>query len=122
MVCRAIRQRGLPVKIDEVLARAAESLEARVVFAEPVERDGVTVVAAARVLGGGGGGNGLDRRGVSGDGAGFGLLARPVGAYVIKGGEVRWEPAVDVNRVVATVGVVAVTALLVVGRVLRGRR
>jgi hypothetical protein len=28
------------------------------------------------------------------------VIARPVGAYVIKDGTVRWEPAVDVNRIV----------------------
>ena len=26
------------------------------------------------------------------------LMGRPVGAYVIRGGEVTWKPAVDVNR------------------------
>jgi hypothetical protein len=34
---------------------------------------------------------------------------------------VRWEPVVDVTRIVATGGAVAVTALLVVGRILRAR-
>ena len=32
---------------------------------------------------------------------GFGLGAKPVGAYVIHEGEVTWKPAVDVNRLVA---------------------
>jgi uncharacterized spore protein YtfJ len=110
----------ITVKINELLARATDSLEAKIVFAEPVEKDGITVIAAARVVGGGGGGSGMDQRGQQGEGGGLGLVARPVGAYVIKNGELRWEPALDVNRVVATIGAVAITALLVAGRVLRG--
>jgi hypothetical protein len=34
---------------------------------------------------------------------------------------VRWEPVVDVNRILATAGAVAVTMLLVVGGILRTR-
>ena len=30
-----------------------------------------------------------------GEGAGFGVMARPVGAFVIKDGDVRWKPAID---------------------------
>src|SRR5262245_55561062 len=111
----------LTMKIDELFARATEPLDAKMVFAEPVERDGVTVIGAARIAGGGGGGSGKDKDGQRGEGGGLGLTARPVGVFVIKGGEVWWQPAVDVNRVIATVGVIVVTGLLMVGRVLRRR-
>jgi uncharacterized spore protein YtfJ len=110
------------MKIEDLLSRTTESLGSRMVFAEPVERDGVTVIAAAQVIGGGGGGTGVDQRGNQGDGGGLGLVVRPVGAYVIKDGRLRWEPAVDVNRLIATIGTVTVAALLVVGRILRARR
>ena len=50
-----------------------------------------------------------------------GLTARPAGAYVISGDEVRWQPAVDVNRIVLGAQVVAVVALLVMRAVLRKR-
>jgi uncharacterized spore protein YtfJ len=59
------------------------------VFGEPVERDGVTVIPAASVLGGGGGGggDGATRREEQppepGGGFGFGLWGRPVGAIEI---------------------------------------
>ena len=33
-------------------------------------------------------------------GGGFGLSATPAGAYVIRGGAVEWQPAIDVNRIV----------------------
>jgi uncharacterized spore protein YtfJ len=109
------------MKIDELLANATNPLEARMVYAEPVEKDGITVIAAARLAGGGGGGTGEDGRGQRGEGGGVGLTARPVGAYVIKDGKLRWKPAVDVNRLFTIVGTVAVAALLVVGRIVRPR-
>jgi uncharacterized spore protein YtfJ len=107
------------MNIEELLARATEPLRATMVYAEPVERDGVTVIPAARVFGGGGGGNGQDKHGQQGEGAGLGLVARPVGAFVIKDGEVWWQPAIDVNRLVATLGTIAITGLLAVRRLRR---
>lgn len=98
--------------ITQLLGDARESLTARRVYAEPFEKDGVTVIAAASVTGGGGGGSGHDQEGQDGEGAGFGLAARPVGAFVIKDGQVTWQPAVDVNRAVASVGAVLVAYLL----------
>lgn len=101
------------MNIDELLARATEPFRATMVYAEPVERDGVTVIPAARVFGGGGGGGGQDKRGQRGEGAGLGVVARPVGAFVIKDGEVWWQPAIDVNRMVATLGTIAIAGLWV---------
>jgi uncharacterized spore protein YtfJ len=109
------------VKIDELLSKATDPLEARMVYAEPIEKDGITVIAAARLAGGGGGGSGHDEHGQEGEGGGLGLTARPAGAYVIKDGKLRWEPAVDVNRLVATVGAVTVAIMLVAARIVRIR-
>src|SRR4029079_3377248 len=69
------------------------------VFGDAYERDGVTVIPVASVRGGGGGGGGEgeadDARGSgSGGGVGFGVTARPVGVYVVKDGEVSWQPSV----------------------------
>jgi uncharacterized spore protein YtfJ len=96
------------VDVNTFLTTAQDALTVRRVYAEPIERDGVTVIPAARVLGGGGGGNGYEPEGPQGDGAGFGLSARPSGAFVVKDGTVRWVPAIDPARVVTTVGVVVV--------------
>jgi uncharacterized spore protein YtfJ len=96
--------------VDEVLAGARDAITVKRVFGDPVETDGVTVIPAARLGGGGGGGGDSDNNG----GAGFGLGARPVGAYVIKDGEVTWKPAIDVNRIIALA--------LVLGIVLARRR
>lgn len=80
----------------------------RRVYGEPVERDGVTLIPAAAVRGGGGGGSGHKADGEEGEGGGFGVQARPVGAYVISDDGVRWRPALDVQRLVMWLGAVAV--------------
>ena len=109
------------MKVDELFTQAKDSLKAGMVYAEPVEQDGMTVIPAARIAAGGGAGSGQDEHGQKGDGGGLGLSARPVGAYVIKDGKLRWQPAIDVNRLVAVLGAVTVAVLLVVGRILRAR-
>lgn len=105
----------------ELINTIRDALTARRVYAEPYEENGVTIIVAATVMGGGGGGNGRDERGQEAEGGGFGLSARPVGAYVIKGGKVRWRPAVDVNRLVTTVGAVLIAGLLARARIVRAR-
>ncbi len=82
--------------VDELLAGARDAISVKRVFGDPIEIEGVTVIPAARVGGGGGGGGDNDNNG----GLGFGLGAKPVGAYVITGDRVTWKPAVDVNRLV----------------------
>lgn len=100
------------MKLDDLLASARETLTVRRVYAEPYEKDGVTFIAAAIVGGGGGGGSGSDEDGAGGEGGGFGMSARPAGAYVISDGQVRWRPAVDVNRLASAAAAVLVVLLL----------
>jgi uncharacterized spore protein YtfJ len=100
------------MEVQEILSNARSTLTTRTVFADPYEKNGLTVIAAAKVAGGGGGGSGQDDSGQSGDGGGFGMMARPAGAYVIDGDKVRWQPAVDANRVIAAVATIVVTALI----------
>jgi uncharacterized spore protein YtfJ len=90
--------------------QARDALTVRRVYGDPYQEEGVTVIPAAHVIGGGGGGGDTLGNG----GGGFGLSARPVGAWVIKDGEVRWRPAIDVNRIVIVGQVVAIAALLTV--------
>jgi uncharacterized spore protein YtfJ len=85
---------------QETIAAARDAITVKRVYGDPYERDGVTVIPAATVSGGAGGGSGDDAKGGSGGGGGFGLGARPVGAYVIDNGTVRWEPAIDIARIV----------------------
>ena len=107
--------------VKETIEAARDSLTVRRVYGEPYECNGVMVIPAASVLGGGGGGSGDLPDGQTGGGGGFGLRARPVGAYVICGEEVRWEPARDLNRVILGGQVVALVALLVLRSIKRSR-
>ena len=85
--------------VQELMAQAKDAITVKRVFGEPVERDGVTVVPVAAVRGGAGGGVGPGDQ-ESGTGSGFGLSARPVGVYVIRDGQVSWQPAFDLNRAI----------------------
>lgn len=88
--------------------RQGESLA----FAPPYEQDGAAVITATAARshtatrGNGARGDGFDAR-MAG--------ARPMGAFVVKGGRVRWHPVVDLTRVITT-------AEVVVGGVLIARR
>lgn len=95
------------MNVDELLGGARDAITVKRVYGEPIERNGVTVVPAAVVRGGGGGGG--DER--NNGGGGFGLDARPVGAYVITGNEVRWRPAVDAGRLAGLAAFVLVVFL-----------
>jgi uncharacterized spore protein YtfJ len=81
--------------VDEMLRGARDAMTVKRVYGDPVESEGVTLVPAA-VVGGGGGGGGDDE---GNGGGGFGLQARPAGAWVIRDGEATWKPAVDLNRI-----------------------
>ncbi len=91
----------------DTIQQTRDALTARRVYGEPYQEEGLTVIPAAAVMGGGGGG-GPDGAG----GAGFGLSARPVGAWVIKDGDAHWRPALDLNRVILVGQIVAIVALL----------
>jgi hypothetical protein len=95
------------MKVAELVTTVRDAITVSRVFAEPYEQDGVTVIAAATVA--------------EGEGGGFGVIARPAGAYVIKDGRVWWRPAVDVNRLVATVGAVAIAYLFTRVRIEKAR-
>lgn len=110
------------VDVQQLLEQARDAITVRRVYGEPLERDGVTVVPAARVQGGAGGGTGEGPEGQGrGAGSGFGVNARPVGAFVIRGDEVSWRPAVDVTRVILGCQLVAIAALFVVRSIVRAR-
>lgn len=108
--------------VEDILSQARDLVTVKRVFGEPYEKDGVTFIPAARVMGGGGGGSGEDNEGRGkGSGGGFGMGAQPAGAYVIKDGQVRWMPAVDVNRVILGGQIVAIIAILAVRAIIKSR-
>lgn len=108
--------------VENLLAKAADNLSVRRAFGTAYEKDGMLIIPVAIVAGGGGGGTARNRRGhpAAGPGSpperaatdrdttpqdsgrteaggGFGGLVLPSGAYVVKGDQVRWVPAVDVT-------------------------
>lgn len=110
---------GHGMDINDVVAQAKDAMTVKRVFGEPYEVDGITVIPAARVRGGGGAGTSNDEED-GGSGTGFGLDAKPAGAFVVRDKKVTWQPAVDVNRVVVAIAVVVVTIVLARARVVRG--
>jgi uncharacterized spore protein YtfJ len=94
------------------------------VFGTPIVQDGVTVLPVARVSSGGGGGENTGPAAASdthGTGGGLGVVAKPLGVFVIKDGRVTWRPAVDVGRIVLGGQIVAITALLVIRAFIKAR-
>jgi hypothetical protein len=78
----------------------------RVAFGAPVERDGATVITATATrahTATRGPDDGTGGRGFDAQMAGH----RPMGAFVVRNGRVRWHPAVDLTRVVTTAELVA---------------
>jgi len=76
---------------------------AKQVFADPIERDGVTVVPVAKVqwgFGGGGLGTGSIERG----GAGGGVRATPTGFIEIRDGHAEFRPIRDASDVLVIAG------------------
>jgi uncharacterized spore protein YtfJ len=105
----------------EVLQRVRDSVSVRQVLGEPIEREGVTVIPAATVFGGGGGGVSTSPEGggkatiEDSAGYGFGMAGWPAGAFEIKDGQVRWQPAIDYTRI-------AMAAAFLVYLLFRARR
>jgi uncharacterized spore protein YtfJ len=106
------------MQVEELISGARDVISVKRVYGDPYEKNGLTVIPAATVRGGGGGGMGESEVGESGGGGGFGMIARPSGAWIVEDGEVTWKPAIDVNRIVLGGQVIALTAILVAGRIL----
>ncbi len=98
---------------ERLAERLGMSASAKTVFAEPVERKGVTVIPVAKVRYGFGGGGGGDEEG-QGNGGGGMVQALPLGYIEIRDGETSFRrlrnPANAVRMVVA-VGVVSMLLL-----------
>ncbi len=108
--------------VQDMIGQARDAITVKRVFGEPYEKNGVTLIPAAKVQGGAGGGGSEGAEGMGkGSGSGFGVSARPAGAYVVREGEVVWQPAVDVNRAIAIGGVVAVFFLITLRSITKAR-
>jgi uncharacterized spore protein YtfJ len=107
---------------QKAVAGARDAITVKRVYGDPIERDGVTIIPAARVVGGGGAGGGQDREGGEGGGSGFAVWAAPVGAYVVRSsGEVEWHPALDRTAIILSAGGIMTAAILTVRAVIKQR-
>ncbi len=76
---------------------------AHLVYGEPVERQGITIIPVARVRYGFGGGTGRKphagaRADEEGEGGGGGVQAMPVGFLILRDGEATYRPIRDPAR------------------------
>jgi uncharacterized spore protein YtfJ len=105
------------MNVDEMLTGARDAMTVKRVYGDPIERDGVLVIPAAKVAGGGGGGGDAENNA----GGGFGVSAKPAGAWIIRNGEVEWEPAIDATRIAMMGMFVAIVFLLTVRSIAKAR-
>lgn len=103
--------------LDTLLRRAQDGTTAGRAFGDPIEHDGTLLVPVAFVMGGGGGGGEVEADEVE-QGGGFGLIARPLGMFVVRGERVSFRPALGAGPVVLGL----VLLVLVLGRRRRKRR
>jgi len=91
-----------------ILEQIKELMAGSTVFGEAYEKNGLTLIPAARVWASGGGINGS----AGNETGGAGAQARPAGAFVVTGGEAKWLPSIDANRIILGIQVVAIIAIL----------
>jgi uncharacterized spore protein YtfJ len=98
------------MKLDEILNRTTNAVTVSRAFGSAYEHEDALIIPVCWVAGGGGAGTGSEpvwedgaespaagsTRG--GAGGGYGGVAFPLGVYVVRRGEVRWVPALDVSR------------------------
>ena len=118
------------MKVEDIVEQARDSLGSKRVYGEPYEKNGITIIPAARVMGGAGGGDGGEKATGESDGAkvvgtgsgvGYGMAGSPAGAFVIKGDDVKWLPAIDVNRLMLGFQIVLIVFFLAVRSVAKAR-
>jgi uncharacterized spore protein YtfJ len=108
--------------VGTLLTKVSDNLSVRRAFGTAYEKDDMLIIPVAVVAGGGGAGTGQPRHRDPAAGAdnrpagnpaghdaapqdteradaggGFGGLVLPMGAYIVKGGQVRWVSAVDIT-------------------------
>ena len=95
---------------------------ARNIYGEPVERDGVTVIPVAQAAYGFGGGSGRGKKesgevAGEGSGGGGGVMLIPVGYIEIKNGQTRFRPTRDPLAFLPAILAAAPLSLLMIWRI-----
>ena len=105
--------------LTKLIDRVTLSANARMIYGEPVERDGATVIPVGKVRWGLGGGEGGDVEGNGGGGGGGGVGVSPVGYIEIKNGTTRFKPIFDPALIVQIISASAFVSLVVLTGVRR---
>jgi uncharacterized spore protein YtfJ len=109
------KQEGRATSADSFIERLAHQIgaaaNAKQIYGEPVERDGVTVITVSKAVYGFGGGGGI-HEGEEGSGGGGGVVLTPAGYIEIKNGETRFRPTRDWLAVLPAVAATAPLILL----------
>src|SRR5438552_13774209 len=104
-----------PNSADRFIGTMAEKLgavaRAATIFAEPVERDGITVIPVAKARWGFGGGVG-HRKEEDGAGGGGGVQVTPVGFIEIKSGQAEFRPIRTVSLPLMIAGGISILFVL----------
>ncbi|PVY39637.1 spore germination protein GerW family protein [Pontibacter virosus] len=98
--------------IERLAQRLGISANASTIYGDPVERDGVIVIPAAKAMYGFGGGSG-SKAGEEGTGGGGGVAIKPVGYIEIKDGNTKFKSIPDPERVIKIIAVSGVMAFFI---------
>ncbi len=90
---------------------------ASTVYAEPVERDGITIIPVAKVSWGIGGGEGTNAQGNSGTGGGGNVRIVPVGYIEVTNGHAKYKPIFDPALIVQFIISSGLTTILILSAV-----
>jgi uncharacterized spore protein YtfJ len=93
----------------------SSNVDARSVYGEPIERDGITIIPVAHVRWGMGGGDGGDVEGNGGGGGGGGVSASPIGYIEIKNGDATFKPILSPATLAPLVMAIGFAGVLLFG-------
>ncbi|MBK8812421.1 MAG: sporulation protein [Acidobacteria bacterium] len=97
--------------VERLARQIGISANARLIYGEPVERGGVTVITVAKAAYGFGGGGGK-KEDEEGSGGGGGVALTPVGYIEMKNGETRFRPTRDWLALLPAIAAAAPAILL----------
>jgi uncharacterized spore protein YtfJ len=115
--------------INTITDRVKDTANVKVVFGDPVESSGVTVipVAMVKVAGGGGGGKGRtltvapvegEEHPEGGMGMGLQITTKPLGYIEVVDGKAKLVPIVDVTKIAIGSMIAGTLALMTIGKLL----
>ena len=115
--------------INTITERVKDTANVRVVFGDPIESAGVTVipVASVKIAGGGGGGKGHSAMGLplegeeqveGGIGLGAQITAKPLGYIEVANGSAKLIPIIDVTKIAVGAMVAGTLTLMIVSKLL----